>query len=64
MRTADWRTSGKSNLRDFTHLPPERRRLATICAKSVAKIIETLEDPTGACHVQLQASAEPGVTAH
>jgi len=28
-----------ADFRDFTHLPPERRRLATICAKSVAKII-------------------------
>jgi len=27
------------DFRDFTYLPPERRRLATICAKSVAKII-------------------------
>jgi hypothetical protein len=27
-----------SNFRDFTRLPPERRWLATISAKSVAKI--------------------------
>jgi hypothetical protein len=40
--TGNWLSQRFPTLRDFTPLPLERRWLATICAKSVAKITETI----------------------